>query len=792
MDPLMLGRARVRILGLHTHDKTELPTAELPWAYKVHPTTSGAISGIGHSPVGVMEGTWVLVQFIDPEKQMPFIVGTVGGIPQKKNPPLESFELLNSESNVVTSSDGTPVTTSDGTPVTTGTAPDPATQTQNSFPTRRASEFTVSESVITALKKSEAFKSCPYDDGVGVWTIGYGSTFLKDGSRVTKDTPCITQAEADELMRYKLSRDFESAVKNAVRVPITQSMYDSLVHLAYNVGGGGIRSFANESGLNAGNYEQAADFMSTFRIRPGTSVEKGLRSRRQYEKNLFLRDGVPTKDNTAVKSTPESLKKQEEQVRQANPAATQAEIDAIVYKIESIEFIDPRIGFKDPNLKYPLKTHLDEPDTNRLARHQKIRETIVYTKEVAEHKGVQLANGKGSWDQSKTPYNAKYPFNNVYQSESGHVLEFDDTAGTERVHLYHKSGTFTEIDHNGTQVNRIVGDGYQILERSGYVHIVGNLHVTVNGAHTLRVENTLDIQVNGSATINVHDNAQLNVAGNLNVSAGGNINMKAGGNFAIDASRIDLNSGNAAGLATIGSIGGTASDPAALTVNVRGEEVAGEYEFTDDNPAAQEAYKKKMIESGAATKEELEKKPEIKDQNKPADNNVQPVSTVCDIPQNQTSFTGSEKLSKYYTLADLTAGYTRKLVERNGQTPAQIFCNLKALANNVLDPLKQKYSNMQINSGFRNFTPPGGSATSQHDIGQAVDISFPGMSREALYDRVLEVQKLIPYDQIILEYASGPGWIHISFRESGNRKQQFTMNHHKRVSPDVFTIVRVY
>ena len=793
LDPMMLGRVRVRILGIHTHDKVDLPTSDLPWAYKIQPTTSGAISGIGHAPVGVMEGTWVAVQFIDPEKQMPFIVGTFGGIPQEKNPPLESFELQNTESNVVRSSDGTPVTSGDGTPVTTGEqTTDPVTATQNSFNTRRASEFTVSESTIAALKKTERFRSSPYDDGVGVWTIGYGSTFLKNGARVTKDTPPITEPEADELLRYKVAQEFEKAVKNACRVPITQSMYDSLVHLAYNVGGGGIRSFINDSGLNAGNYEQAAEYMATFRIRPGSSVERGLRTRRQYEKNLFLKDGVPSKDNNTVQDTPQSLQKKEEEVRQANPAATEQEIRDIVYKIGAVGFDDPRNGFKDPNLKYPLKTHLNEPDTNRLARHQKIRETIVYTKEVAEHKGVPLANGKGSWDQSRTPYNAKYPFNNVWQSESGHFLEFDDTAGAERVHLYHRTGTFTEVDHNGTQVNRIVGDGYEIFERNGFVHVVGNLHVTVEGAHTLMVKDTLDVQVNGATTINIHDSAKLNVAGNLDITAGGNINMKAGGNIALDGSRVDFNSGFAAGLGTIGSIGGEAVNPAPLTVNVRSDEVAVEYEITEDDPAAQEAYKKKMIESGAATKEELEAKPEVKDETKPTDNNIEPTLTECGIPENQKTFTGSEKLSKYYTLGDLTSGYTRKLKPMGSLTEAQIFCNLKALAQNVLDPLKAKYTNMQINSGFRDFVPSGGSTTSQHMTGQAVDVSFPGVSREALYDRILEIQKMIPYDQLILEYASGPGWIHISFNTKGNRKQQFTMNHHKRVSKDMYTIVRVY
>ena len=55
------------------------------------------------------------------------------------------------------------------------------------------------------------------------------------------------------------------------------------------------------------------------------------------------------------------------------------------------------------------------------------------------------------WDQPIPPYSARYPYNHVYQSESGHILEFDDTPDNERVHLYHRAGTFIEIDSNGTE-----------------------------------------------------------------------------------------------------------------------------------------------------------------------------------------------------------------------------------------------------------------------------------------------------------------------------------------------------
>ena len=83
-DPLKLGRVRVRCLGIHPEDKTLVPTASLPWAHPMQPITSAAMNGIGQTPLGVVEGTWVVGFFRDGiEAQDPVIMGTVGGIPAK-------------------------------------------------------------------------------------------------------------------------------------------------------------------------------------------------------------------------------------------------------------------------------------------------------------------------------------------------------------------------------------------------------------------------------------------------------------------------------------------------------------------------------------------------------------------------------------------------------------------------------------------------------------------------------------------------------------------------------------
>lgn len=99
-DPIMLGRCRVRIVGLHTQDKTQLPTEDLPWAHPMMPINSASMNGIGWSPTGVVQGTWVVVIFLDEAQQQPVMIGTLGGIPQTK-----SAEIIADITNGVVTTD---------------------------------------------------------------------------------------------------------------------------------------------------------------------------------------------------------------------------------------------------------------------------------------------------------------------------------------------------------------------------------------------------------------------------------------------------------------------------------------------------------------------------------------------------------------------------------------------------------------------------------------------------------------------------------------------------------------
>jgi len=81
-DPQTLGRLRVRCLGYHSEGLDKLPTKDLPWAHVMNPITSATVSGIGQSPLGAVEGTWVVGFFQDgADAQQPIIIGTLPGKP---------------------------------------------------------------------------------------------------------------------------------------------------------------------------------------------------------------------------------------------------------------------------------------------------------------------------------------------------------------------------------------------------------------------------------------------------------------------------------------------------------------------------------------------------------------------------------------------------------------------------------------------------------------------------------------------------------------------------------------
>lgn len=124
------------------------------------------------------------------------------------------------------------------------------------------------------------------------------------------------------------------------------------------------------------------------------------------------------------------------------------------------------------------------------------------------------------------------------------------------------------------------------------------------------------------------------------------------------------------------------------------------------------------------------------------------------------------QVSTNFTLGKLSVKciFPHAIKAQNGLTLQQIACNLKALAEHVLEPIWAKYPNFRVNSAFR--TRQNGK--SQHEKGQAADLQWPGISYDEYWTRINWIKDNINYDQLLFEHGNTP-WVHVSFNVDGNR-----------------------
>ena len=296
-DPKKLGRVRVRCLGYHSENISDLPTSDLPWAHPMNPITSATVSGVGQTPLGVVEGTWVVGFFQDTdEAQQPIIMGTLPGVP-------------------------------------------------STLPTK--------------------------DAGKG----------FQD--RLNGNYPKYTETDVNRLA------------------------------------------------VNDENNPH-----------PSLTIRKADRTT-----NIGRADFNPI------------------DVGRANAPAARS-------------------------LPGDDGTNFNEPETT---------------------------------------YKTQYPYNHVRETEAGHIVEFDDTPNSERIHERHSTGTGYEINEFGDKVQRVKRDNYEIISNDHFAHIKGTQNTTVDGG--VRVFVNANATADSNYTIQVGSNANVNIQvdkGNVNVIATqGEINMKA-------------------------------------------------------------------------------------------------------------------------------------------------------------------------------------------------------------------------------------------------------------------------
>lgn len=162
-----------------------------------------------------------------------------------------------------------------------------------------------------------------------------------------------------------------------------------------------------------------------------------------------------------------------------------------------------------------------QPDMSRLARGENIEQTSVLAKNMTAGETIPTGDGRG-WNIPRSPYGAQYPHNRVYESGSGHVMEFDDTPGAERINIYHAAGTWIEIDSQGNMVIRVGGSKTEVVEKDGNVYIRGESNMTVENNSSIYVKGDCTLKVDGNMNTTTHGDYTLSVGGKyeLNVAEG--------------------------------------------------------------------------------------------------------------------------------------------------------------------------------------------------------------------------------------------------------------------------------
>ena len=379
-DPLFLGRCRVRILGWHTEVKADHPTEDRPWAYPLMPITSGSHQGAGESPIGPVEGTWVMGYYRDGElAQEPVMMGTLPGIPEnyaRQNVGFNDPRLDEDDADLH-------VISKEGTAKPGG-----------------------------GLKSLTGWPYPPYDheyeQGKEANVINY-----QDPQRSALDSQSLYPRVKNEptTSRYARGPGDESS----------------------NIDSEGIFAHKNSN----------------------------------LDRSTLTIEYIPSK--SLVRNVPIG-----------RPPVAQALIDVTTLPISLTESIE----------------------------------------------------------QPPSPYAAVYPFNHVYESESGHLVEIDDTPTKERLHWYHRSGTFTEFHPAGNRTDKTTGHHFHGISGNAETIIKGQRKTVITGASFTESSSRYESVSNDYAVISDNGDVILGSPSGSTVLAGKDIVLDARSTLMLNASTI--------------------------------------------------------------------------------------------------------------------------------------------------------------------------------------------------------------------------------------------------------------
>jgi len=456
-DPLELGRVRVRCLGYHTDDLSAIPTSSLPWAHVMHPTTDPAMHGMGKTPSFLIEGSWVCGFWRDVgEKQQPIIIGTLPGMPETSGGREETYSKGFGDPRHKNSTQRNINGGKDYAMPYSSQDEDGAESKLTHHPNDRKKDIggKIEGSVTKTTRPNYGNESYgPYP--LGGFVNGKDD---KDGVFSRASGHSFGESDTNRLARgsgHGVLSAKDTAYTSYVMIPHSDQVAreDDPRYSDKTARNSGIDIYGNKVKKDDAFLDNAGKYSTMA--------------------------GKSTGPNSA--SRPSFINENGDIQDQASHPIPAAGAPQTVDSSSTQDKINPLMNKDDPTL---TNEKWNEPRTSDVNKNGRPR------------------------------YGAKYPYNHVFESESGHIKEYDDTPGSERIHEYHTAGTFYEVDADGTKHTRVVGNNYEIIAGTNFVNIKGDVNLTIESNCKTYIKGDWNIQVDGNKYETIGGNAHETIGGN--------------------------------------------------------------------------------------------------------------------------------------------------------------------------------------------------------------------------------------------------------------------------------------
>lgn len=526
-DPLQLGRVRVRVYGIHTSQKVKseqegIPTDELLWMNVLTPVTSARTSGLGDSPTGLVEGSEVFGYFRDPMCQVGVILGSIGGIEHKTdsskgfsdpfgqypregyygqqdvNKLARDFSLNEQEEPDYNGDYGKNNSINKLQGANRDIAVNPDDTPYGEWIADDDPDFTIEK----MLARDEGIRTKVYWDSEGYPTVGIGHLIVFEKTR--------DMSKINNILGQKVGRQVNGAINETeISQLFAKDLGDVQRDIVLNAKTGPVYKKMNRSRQMA--MENMSFQMGVGGLAKFTNTLKAMNEERWEDAYRGILD------SRYAQQTPGRSNRVAKIVLTGNlesygimPKEPEGKSLSAMYT----KYAEPKADIDDPEAPFT-------PEDSRIM-----------------------------FEEPSSSYAAEYPYNHVYESESGHIQEFDDTPGHERYRRIHPSGTYTEISPSGQRVTKIVGDDYLIVQSGRNVNIKGNLNVviegnaqiynmgnvtqTVDGNVTEFIRGNVNQTIEGQLRSHVKQNAQIIVEKNLDATVNQNLTAKIAQNATVD------------------------------------------------------------------------------------------------------------------------------------------------------------------------------------------------------------------------------------------------------------------